>query len=467
MQNNGSQPLMGGDFVGDPERRARFEQAVWGFVGTMWRNRTIIIAVTGITAVLSVVIALLLPKWYRAESRLLLPGRSGSGLIAGALSELPSAAKSLLGGASGDYSRYLTILWSRSLAESTIHYFDLTTVYETAESDTPVYDAMLVLWDNSGFTVDEEFEHLTIAVMDQDPQRAADLTNFMVDELGRINARLASASAAKFRTYIEQRYNETEAALDSVLTEQRKLQEKYGIIFPVEQSEVLLENMAGMRLAMFSAEADYAQLLGEVELEYGRLVGQAELEYEQLLSMYGPENSLVRQAREAMVGAQNQYQKAMRTARQRYEQSRSSAQQEFNNVLDGGERLLPIPADSIPAISQEFFNLQKEQVILAELIKYSRPVLEEARFDEQREVEAVQVVDRAVPPERKFKPKRAIVCIGMTVSGFILVVLFVLVRDWWRRNYRYLFDRVQEAASQPAPERAVIRKAASKKSVTS
>ncbi len=429
MQPNGSQPPYDGEFVSNAERRARAEQAMWGMAGTLWCNRYIIAGITGVVAVLTVIISLLLPNWYRAESRLLLPTRSGSGLIAGALAELPSAAKSLLGGVSGDYARYLTILWSRSLAEAAIERFDLVTVYETEKSKTPVEDAMRALWDNVDFDVDEEYEHLTVAVMDTDPQRAADLTNFLVAELGRINAQLSSQSAAKFRAYIEDRYNETEAALDSVLTEQRRLQEHYGILDPAVQGETFFASMAGLRLEIFRIEAEYAQV-----------IGQAQIEYEQLLSMYGPDNSLVRQTRQAIETAKAERDKALASARYQYD-----------NALEGGERLIPVPQDSIPAIAQQFINLQKEQIILSELIKYSRPVLEEARFDEQREVEAVQVVDHATPPGRKYKPRRSIICIVATLTAFILAVLFVLLYDWWQRNYRLYAERLQTAAAQATP----------------
>lgn len=412
--NNGRRPSLLGDTFEERDtsraqrRAAQERETLWATLGTLWRHRLLIALVTGVAAVAAVVLSLLMPNWYRAEARLLLPSASGTGILAGALNDLPAAAKSLLGGKSGDYARYLTILSSEGVLNAAVAEFDLMQVYETADGEAPLLKARQTLADNTELLVDDEYEFLTVAVMDQDPERAAALTNFLVDEMTRRNALLASQSAAKFRRYIEDRYVETEAALDSVMTEQQRVQEQYGVLDLVAQGEIFYQSVADLRLQIFQAEA----------------------EYQQLLSALGPDNSLVRQARQGLASVQRQYEGA----------------------LEGSERLLPVPQDSLPAITAQFFELQKEQLILAKLIEYIRPVLEEARFDEQRQIEAVQVVDMATAPERKFKPRRSIICIVVTLSAFLLVVLFVLVRDWWRRNHRYYVARLQAAARQPQAE---------------
>jgi uncharacterized protein involved in exopolysaccharide biosynthesis len=402
-QNEARAPSVG---LSDEERDARTDEAFWSTLGTLWRYRVVIAGVTGLAAVLSVVISLLLPNWYLASSRLLLPAQSGSGILAGALSELPSAAQSLLGDATGDYARYLAILTSRGVAERAVERFDLTTVYETAESETPVSDAIEALRSNTEFVIDEEYDFLTVEVLDQDPERAAALANFYVAELTRRNAELSSQSAANFRRFIEERYQETEAKLDSVLNRLRDLQEEYGVMDLATQGEVFYESLAQLRLQIIQAEA----------------------EYQRLLSAYGPDNSLVRQARQSVASARRAYQQA----------------------LGGGERLMPVAQDSLPRVTRQFYELEQERLILSELVKYTRPVLEEARFDEQRRVEAVQVVDAAVPPDKKAKPRRSIICITMTISAFVLAILFVLVYDWWQRKHGYFARRLRASAAAPS-----------------
>ena len=60
------------------------EQAWWNMLGVLYRWRRFIVIVTSVMAVASVVISLMLPNWFKASSRLLLP-TSSSGGIASAL----------------------------------------------------------------------------------------------------------------------------------------------------------------------------------------------------------------------------------------------------------------------------------------------------------------------------------------------------------------------------------------------
>ena len=391
----------------DAERRARAKASFWSMLGTLWRRRMLIIGVTTAAAVLSIVISLTLANWFKAQTRLLLPARSSSGLLSGALlGSLPSSAGSLLGGITGDYQRYLSILDSRTVKESVAERFNLVEVYDVAESNAPLHAAVEVLDGNIDFVIDEEYNHLSVQVYDRDPQRAADMANFFVDELQRINAELASQSAGAFRRYVEQRYEDNEAELDSVMYALSALQEHYGVLDLETQGEMFYTGMTEMRLSIF----------------------EAEIAYERLQSMYGDENSAVQATREAVRAANRKY----------------------NAAMEGGERMLPVPQDSLPSVARQFVDLKQQQLVLAKIIEYTRPVLEEARLEEQRKIEAVQVVDVATPPVKKARPFRALIVMASTASGFILAVLYVLLLAWWRRNYADFAHRLKAASADPA-----------------
>ncbi len=392
----------------DAERRARAEQTFWALLSTLWRRRLLIIGVTAVAAVASIVISLLLSNWFKAETRLLLPARGSSGLLSGALlGNLPSSASSLLGGITGDYQRYLSILDSRTVKENVVNEFDLATVYDVADSEAPVHAAMEVLNGNVDFVVDEEYNHLSIQVYDQKPERAAEMANFYVAELNRINSELASQSAGAFRRYVEQRYQETEAELAGVLDALRDLQAHYGIVDLESQGEVFMTGMTEWRLQAM----------------------QAEIEYERLLQLYGPNNSAVQSARRGVEAANRRYQAA----------------------LAGRERLMPVPQDSLPNVARQLLELKQDQLVLAKIVEFTRPVLEEARLEEQRKIEAVQVVDVAVPPVQKARPWRALIVVSSTMSGFLLAVLYVLLLAWWRRHHADFAQRFKTAGAGAAP----------------
>lgn len=393
----------------DAERRNRAEQTFWSILGTLWRGRLLIVGITAAAAVLSIIISLTLANWFKAQTRLLLPARSGSGLLSGAiLGSLPPSASSLLGGVSGDYQRYLSILDSRTVKENVVARFNLIEAYDVADSEAPLPAALKVLDGNIAFVVDEEYNHLSVQVYDQDPQQAADMANFFVEELNRINAQLASQSAGAFRRYVEQRYENTEAELDSVMTALSALQERYGVVDLQTQGEAFYTGMIELRLSGMAAE----------------------VEYEQLRSMYGDENATVQAAQEAVRAATRKY----------------------NAAMAGHERMLPVAQDSLPRVVRQFVDLQQQQLILAKIIEFTRPVLEEARLEEQRKIEAVQVIDVATAAARKAKPFRALIVIASTASGFILAVLYVLLLAWWRRNYTAFALRLKAASADPTAQ---------------
>ncbi|MFN5880451.1 MAG: GNVR domain-containing protein, partial [Burkholderiales bacterium] len=52
-----------------------------------------------------------------------------------------------------------------------------------------------------------------------------------------------------------------------------------------------------------------------------------------------------------------------------------------------------------------------------------------ARVDEAREGNKIQVVDAATPPERKSKPKKALIAVIATLATGFALLLFVFVRQ--------------------------------------
>ena len=74
-----------------------------------------------------------------AETRLLIPGQTSSGLLSGVISgRLGSSASSLLGGLVSDYQHQLAILDSRTVKENVVEEFNLIEVYDLTDSDAPM-----------------------------------------------------------------------------------------------------------------------------------------------------------------------------------------------------------------------------------------------------------------------------------------------------------------------------------------
>ena len=383
----------------------------WEALRTLYAARKLLLGVTFTAAIGAVILALLLPNWYRASARVLPPaGTAFSPLASQLLRDLPGALGSFLGSSTRDYNRYLSILTSRSLHERVVDQFNLIAVYKLEREKHPREAALRELRDNTSFDVDRDFEYLEISVMDRDPKRAADMANFMVAELNRINAQLLTENATRYRQYVERRYYEALARLDSVLDAQQRFQEKYGLFNVEAQTRGLLEYMAALR----------AQAL------------ETEMRYEALRSQLGDENPQV----------------------QLLAEMRRAAEARYRQALAGQERLLPVPQREIPAALRQYLELERERVLQTRILEVLAPLYEQARFEEERRVEAVQVIDPAVPPVRKAWPPRTLLVIGITLAAFALSVLVLLARAWWQAQ-RPLFDHyvltVPTRQSQSSP----------------
>ncbi len=375
----------------------------WHMLGVLFRWRRFIIIVTGVMAVVSVVISLMLPVWYKASSRLLLPNSGGSGIASALLGDLSSAAESLLGGGGGDYVRYMAILHSRAVKEQIVERFDLINVYDLAEEEFASEEALAALADNIEFVIDDEYDFMSIEVFDQDAQRAADISNYFIELLDEENNRLTRQTAGNFRAFVESRYDLAEEERGAMLDSLASFQRKYGVIDLEAQTEAYFSQLAELRASTL----------------------QYEIQLNGMRAQFGEGNQQVKNM-QSMVEAANQ---------------------SFQDALDGREMVMPVSQEEAPEMVRQFLNLTMERTIQERILELVAPMLEQARFEEERQSETLQVVDAAVAPFEKAKPKRMIIVIGATLSAFILALVFVLLLDWWKRNSPRFASRIREASA--------------------
>ena len=245
---------------------SRHQDAWWSTLGAIYNKRLLIIGLTILVAISSVGISLILPVWYESTARVILPKKASGGGLSALIGNLDPAAASLLGGVGGDYIRYLAILHSNTMRDRIIDEFDLMTVYETGESQTPVRDTRDMLASNLTMEIDVEYDYLSISALDQDPVRATEMANFIVEELNRMNIRLSTESAGSYRSFVERRYTETIAGMDSAMAELERYQQEHGLIELEAQSQAFLQLLASYRAATFAAEVEYEGLV----LDFGK-----------------------------------------------------------------------------------------------------------------------------------------------------------------------------------------------------
>ncbi len=378
------------DITAPPTRPPDIADLGWVAMRSLWSNRGLLLACTTILGAVSLLVALLLTPMFRAEARVLLPDGSGNPITA-LLGRSSSAAAALLGGAEGDYTRYLAILTSDRVIDRTIEQFDLTRAYELEDNRYPREATRNELRGRTELTVDAEYEFLSIAYLDESPERASDVTNFMVAELNRLHNELAAQGASLFRQYVEHRHSEVLADLDSLRSEMQLFQERYGVLEISASASAFLDALSTQRAA-------------QAELEVQRAA---------LRERYADSN----QEQVRIVDA-----------------SLAEAKRQVRILTEGRDPILPVALSELPEAASTYGRLLQELTIQGVILETIQPLYEQARFEEERSRSAVQVLDQASPPARKAEPKRALFALSGAFSGLLIGILVVIASAWYRAN---------------------------------
>jgi len=358
------------------------------------RTRFIVRFVLG-AAVLATVVSFLLPVRYEAKIVLLPPTQNssmGSALL-GQLGNMGSLA-ALAGGGLGiknPADMYVSLLTSRTVEDAMIQRFGLMAEYhEKRMTDTR-----------------KEFESRTtaiagvkdglirISVEDRDPKRAADLANGYVEEFRKLSASLAITEAARRRLFFDQQLQQAKDNLTKAEEAMKKTQQSTGVLQIDSQARSLIESAAILR---------------------GQVVAK-QVQIQSMRSFAAEDNPRLILAKQELAALQSQLE---RLAGSQHDTG-SDINLSKGRVTESGMEYL-----------SRFRDLKYYETVFELLAKE----LEIAKLDEAREGAIVQVVDAAVPPDKKSFPPRAIIVVLMTLIAFVIAVLWVLASERWAESWR-------------------------------
>jgi tyrosine-protein kinase Etk/Wzc len=337
-----------------------------------------------ISALLATVIAFLLPAKYRAEAVILTPQQTQPSLTAMAqLTGLGQAAGlSSLGLLSGLGLRspadlYVGILESRTIADGLIKSFNLKQVY----NDKDFFTARKHLARNTTIRTGKD-TLIHIGVEDRDPNRAAQLANGYVDALSRQNSQVALTEASQRRLFYENQLAKEKDALADTEIALRDTQKSTGLVAPGGQAEGLIRAVSQL----------HAEILSR----------QAQLE---AMKTYATEdNPRLQMAKREVSALQSELTKLERG----------------NHIAGTPE----VAAGELPQAGLEYLRKYRNVKYHETLFEILAKQYEAARLDEAKSAPLVQVIDRAVPAERKSWPPR-------TILVLTAILLTVLISSFW------------------------------------
>ncbi|MEX0929685.1 MAG: GNVR domain-containing protein [Balneolales bacterium] len=349
-----------------------------------WKGLLSFYAAVGIV---TVVILLLLPFWYRSTATVVILQDGGNSGLSAAISDMVPFTLGLQGMEGAE--KYIGYLNTRKVVDQVIDEFDLMEAYAIESRDI----ARKAVRNNVSFN-DRQDGSFTISFMyKNDPEKSAAIVNFMYDRIYTISLEVARAEASNYRNYLEDYFVTVSEQLEEDERRLMNIQQQTGIIELEDQARLAFETLS--------------------ELETQRITSEIELDY--LRTIVASDSPQIRRSEQKL----NTLNNTIRDFR----------------IADGTSF---ISLDSLPEQGLEYLRAYRDVEVGNRVFEFIRLQYEEAMLEENKTSANLYLLDPAQPPDQKYKPKRAqILLIVMFFTG-ILSFVFLRIKLFYRENRHIL-----------------------------
>ena len=312
---------------------------------------------------------------YTASTKFMPPQQQQSSAVSmlaglGALGGLAGAAAGLKNPA----DQYVAFLKSRSVQDALVDRFKLMERYESKfreDASKELSSNILIAAGKDGL--------ITIDASDKDPAFAAELANAHVEELGNLLKRLAVTEAQQRRMFFEKQL----AIAKEGLTKADKIIKSKGINMAILKTspQTALTGLATLKAQITAQEIKLSSMRG--------YLAESAPDFKQALTELS----------------------ALRGQLAKLENDEPSTGKV--NATAGGD----------------YISAYRDYKYYETLFELFAKQFEMAKLDEAREGAVIQVLDPAQPPERKSKPKKAMIAMIATLASGFGLLLFVFIRQ--------------------------------------
>jgi tyrosine-protein kinase Etk/Wzc len=352
------------------------------------KRKKTILGAAFVAGAISAGVSMMLPSIYGASVRLL-PPQQGQSSAAMMLSQLGGLAGVAAGaaGLKNPADIYVAMLKSRTVADRMVDHFSLQNHYETQSREK----TRGRLEANTSIVAGKD-GLITVQVEDKDQRLVAALANGYVDELLRLTKTLAVTEAAQRRLFFEQELERSKNNLVKAEIALKRAIDEHGVISVDTEGRAQLEMIARLR-AQISAK---------------------EIAFDSMKAFVTSNHPEYRRTEEAL----------------------SSLRAELSRLENGRHNTGSNDSGAGAVSSNGIMNIQllRDVKYYETLFELLAKQYEAARLDEAKDPSVIQVLDPAITPERRFKPKRVlIVLISMflTAMASVAVVLFSEAKSRW------------------------------------
>ncbi len=349
------------------------------------KHKRIVLGIPLVAAVTAAIISLLLPSVYTSTARILPPQQSASAATA-LLNQLGGAFGGLAGAIGGSVGirnpndLYVGMLKSRTVADNLISRFELAKLYDQKlQSDT-----RKILENRTTISAGRD-GIITVEVDDRDPGRSADLANAYVDELMKLTKVLAVTEASQRRLFYERQLLQAKDNLTAAEITARQGLQKGGIAQVDAQGRSMI--------------AVTARLRAEIS------------------------------AKEVQVGAMRTFAAEGNPELQRTQHELEALRRELGRIEGSGPGSVPGKGDAAGASGLDNLGRLRDVKYYEFLYELLAKQFELAKIDEAKDATVVQVMDKAIEPDRKSRPKRAQIVLLTAFLSLFVSIIWAFVRE--------------------------------------
>ncbi len=234
----------------------------------------------------------------------------------------------------------------------------------------------------SSFGVDSKSQIISISVENRDPQMAADLANSYVEALDAVNRKVNVNEGQRKRIFLEKRLKKVKKDLINAETALKAFQEKNKLVLLDDQAKAVIEGAAEIKAQIIESQTEL-----KVLKDFGTT----------------KQNEAVRlQAKIAEL------------------------QNQLDRIESGGNGKdndsFYISFNKLPGLGMQLADLTREAKIQENVFELLTSQYEMAKVEEAKDGNTIQVLDRAVPPDKKAKPRRSLIVILCTFMAFFFSI---------------------------------------------
>jgi tyrosine-protein kinase Etk/Wzc len=350
------------------------------------KNKRFVLSFTCGMAIFAIAISLVMPKIYTGTARILPPQQSQSASMALLTQIAPlaggMASQSL--GLKNPSDLYVGMLRSRTIADRILARFDLMKLYDRDN----LVDTRRDLDEHTEMTAGKD-GIITVSVEDKDPKRAADMANAYVEELVNLTKSLAVTEAQRRRIFFSNELIVSREQLSKAETDLQKVQEASGLIQLGDQARAMIGAVASVKAQVIAKEAEVAVLR----------------------SFATEQNPEFVRARDQLASFQSELR---------------NLQRKQPGIAAGG---VIVPTGDIPTAAVDYLRRARDVKYYESLFDLLAKQVELAKIDEGKDAALIQALDQAVIPDKKTKPKRALIVVIATLLAFAVAVGIALIRE--------------------------------------